>query len=42
MKYYTPRSAVYIGIIASAFSSVSLPLFGYLLSNMVFALMEDP
>ena len=42
MKYYTPTWLVVIGVISSAFASVQLPVFGFLLSQIVFDLMEPP
>ena len=42
MKYYTPSSLVVVGLISSAIASVQLPVFGYLLSQIVFDLMLPP
>jgi ABC-type multidrug transport system fused ATPase/permease subunit len=42
MQYYTPKYLVITGVISSIGSAATLPIFGYLLSNMVFHLMQDP
>lgn len=42
MHYYTPKYLVITGVISSIGSAATLPIFGFLLSNMVFHLMQDP
>jgi len=42
MPFYKPKWLVVLGLINSAIASVQLPIFGYLLSKMVFSLMKDP
>ena len=40
MKYYKPKWLIGVGIISSMISSIQLPVFGFLLSKMVF-LMQN-
>ena len=40
MKYYKPKWIIIFGIIASVIAATNLPLFGYILSKMVFTLMK--
>jgi len=40
MSYYTPKWLAVVGLIASVGASAQLPVFGFLLSQMVFTLME--
>lgn len=40
MAYYKPKYLAVIGVIASVLISLSLPMFGYILSRMVFTLMK--
>lgn len=40
MKYYTPRWLAFVGLIASFGAAFQLPLFGFMLAKIVFALME--
>jgi len=45
MAYYTPTWLAVVGVLASICASVQLPMFGFLLSKMVFVLMisyDDP
>lgn len=42
IKYYTPTWLAWIGIICSCLASLQLPMFGLILSKMVFVLMIDP
>jgi hypothetical protein len=41
MIYYKPVWLAIVGVIASIGSAVQLPVFGFLLSKMVFVLMLD-
>ena len=36
MEYYNPMWMAWVGIIASIFASLSLPLFGFVLSKYIF------
>lgn len=40
MQYYKPKWVIIFGIIASIFTATNLPMFGYVLSKMVFTLMD--
>ena len=40
MSYYTPKWLAVVGLVASVGASAQLPVFGFLLSKMVFVLME--
>jgi hypothetical protein len=40
MKYYTPRWMALLGLVASILASAQLPMFGFILSKMVFVLMD--
>jgi hypothetical protein len=40
MRYYTPRWLAVVGLISSIFASAQLPMFGFILSKMVFVLMN--
>lgn len=42
MKFYEPGWLAIVGIVASMFASLQLPVFGFLLSKMIFVLMLDP
>lgn len=41
MHYYNPKYFAIIGIFASLVASFSLPMFGFILSQMVFTLMQS-
>lgn len=40
MQHYRPTWLVVVGIIASALVSAQLPIFGYLLSQMMFTMIK--
>jgi hypothetical protein len=42
MKYQRPTYLIILGLLSSVATSASLPLFGYILAQMVFSLLEDP
>ena len=44
MEYYEPKTLAYGGFVASVFASLSLPLFGFVLSQYIFtlAMYGDP
>jgi hypothetical protein len=41
MRYYTPKWMAILGLISSVGASSTLPVFGFILSKMVFVLMDD-
>jgi hypothetical protein len=41
MKFYTPRWMALLGLFASILASAQLPMFGFILSKMVFVLMDQ-
>ena len=38
MDYYEPMWMAYVGVIASLWASLSLPLFGFVLSKFIFVI----
>ena len=42
MAFYKPKWVIAVGILSSLATSIQLPLFGYILSKVIFILMEPP
>jgi hypothetical protein len=40
MQFYTPRWLALIGLFSSILASAQLPMFGFILSKMIFVLMN--